>query len=333
MVYLLFAFAGLYSILWTIGFVLTLRSPDRILTVPVLGMFGFVGLAAFAGMKTTEAMENPHKLTAEAYSALEEGMSPDNVKALFGEPAALEKVYNLTRYHISMPKGVNRSLTMKQRHVDRIDASLKLKIVGEPSEANLRRGEGLGAPANAERGGLMGVEIVLIENENEIRILEGEDWNYENDMAAEDVAVAIAEAIDSTESWIATAEDENNPNMLVITPELEANFGTLCNDGACTVQIRPATEAEPVAEGEEEPEPDVTNAIRIRSKADAEPAEFRGGEEESYVWIWDEKGVVLDTDFSHSDRIIVVAFTKDVVVSSVQAGLGIEAAAKSGDDG
>jgi len=332
MVYLLLAFAGLYTLLWGIGLVLTLRSPDRNLPVPVLGLLGFVGLSAFAGMKTTEAMDNPHKLTAEAYSALKEGMSPDDVTALFGEPAPIEQVYDLTTYHISMPKGVNRSLSMKQRHVDRVDASVKLKIVGEPSEANLRRGEGLGAPANLERGGLMGVEIVLVENENETRILEGEHWTYEDDMAAEDVAAAIAEAIDGTEGWIATAEDEDNPNMLVITPELEANFGTACNEGACTVQIVPASEPEPVAEGEKEPDADVTAAIRIRSKADGKPAEFRGGEEESYVWIWDEKGVVLDTDFSNSDRIIVVAFTKDAVVASTQAGLGIQAAAKA-DEG
>lgn len=323
MVYLLLVFAGLYTLLWAIGLVLTLRSPDRNLPVPVLGLLGFVGLSAFAGMKTTEAMENPHKLTAEAFSALKEGMSPDDVKALFGEPAPMEQVYDLAPYHITMPKGVNRSLSMKQRHVDRVDATVKLKIVGEPSKANLRRGEGLGAPANAERGGMMGVEIVLVENENETRIKEGEHWTYEDDMASEDVAAAIAEAIDGTEGWLATAEDEENPNMLVIAPELEGNFGTACNDSACTVQVLPATEADSVAEGEEEPAPDVTNAIRIRSKADAEPADFRGGEEESYMWIWDEKGIVLDTDFSNSDRIIVVAFTKDSVVSSVHSGLGI----------
>ena len=332
MVYVLLAFAAIYSLLWGIGLLLTLRSPDRSLPVPLLGVVGFLGLAAFSSMKTTEAMENPHKLTAEAYTALKEGMGPDNVKALLGEPAPIDKVYDLTTYHISMPKGVNRSLSMKQRHVDRVDATVKLKIVGEPSAANLRRGEGLGSPANLERNGVMGLELVLVENENETRILEGEDWKYEDDMAAEDVAKAIAEAIDGTDGWIATAEDEDNPNLLTITPELEANFGTACNEGKCTVQVVPASEPEPVAEGEEEPDADVTSAVRIRSKADGKPAEFRGGEEESYIWIWDEKGVVLDTDFSNADRIIVVAFTKDELVATVQAGLGIEAVAKA-DEG
>jgi hypothetical protein len=333
MVYILLAFAAIYSLMWGVGLLLTLRSPDRSLPVPVLGVLGFLGLAAFSSMKTTEAMENPHKLTAEAYTALKEGMGPDNVKALLGEPAPLEKVYDLAGYHISMPKGVNRSLSMKQRHVDRIDASVKLKIVGEPSDANLRRGEGLGSPANLERNGVMGMQIVLLENDNEIRILEGEDWTYEDDMAAEDVAKAIAEAIDGTDAWIATADDEDNPNMLTITPELEANFGTACNEGSCTVQVVPATEAEPVAEGEEAADTDVMNAIRIRSKADGKPAEFRGGDEESYLWIWDEKGVVLDTDFSNADRIIVVAFTKDKLMATVQAGLGIEGPAKKADEG
>ena len=332
MVYVLLAFAALYSLLWGIGLLLTLRSSERSLPVPLLGVVGFLGLAAFSSMKTTEAMENPHKLTAEAYTALKEGMGPDNVKALLGEPAPLDKVYDLTAYHISMPKGVNRSLSMKQRHVDRVDATVKLKIVGEPSDANLRRGEGLGSPANLERNGVMGMEIVLVENENETRILEGEDWTYEDDMAAEDVTKAIAEAIDGTDGWMATAEDEDNPNLLTITPELEANFGTACNEGKCTVQVVAASEPEPVAEGEEEPAADVTSAVRIRSKADGKPADFRGGEEESYIWIWDEKGVVLDTDFSNADRIIVVAFTKDEMVATVQAGLGIQAVAKA-DEG
>lgn len=325
MVYLLLAFAGIYSLMWLLGLVLTIRSPDRNLAVPAIGLLGFLGLSGFAGMKTTEAMDNPHKLTAEKFSQLKAGMSPDEVKGLFGEPAPIDKKYNLATYHIGMPKGLNRSLSMDQRHVDRIEASIKVKISGEPSEANLRRGEGLGAPANLERGGLMGATLRLVENENETLITEGEHWTYEDNDTPEIVAKKIAEAIDATEAWAAVGSTDEEPNMVTITPELEANFGTACNDGACTVQVVAASEPE-VAEGEESEEPaDVTGAIIIRSKTDGEPQEFRGGSEEAYLWIWDEKGRVLDTDFSNVDRIVVVGFDKHAVVSSVQSGLGIEA--------
>lgn len=335
MVYLLLAFAGIYSILWIVGLALTLRSPERNLVVPALGVLGFLGLTGFAGMTANEALDNPHQLVADKYTKLEVGMNPDQVKALFGDPSPIDQKYELTTYHIGMPKGLNRSLSKDQRHIDRIEATAKIKISGEPSRARLgRRGEGLGAPANRERGGLTGVSIKLVENENETIITEGEHWTYEDDDTPEIVAKKIGEAIEATEAWSAVGSTDEEPNMVTITPALESNFGTACNDGNCTVQVVPATEPEPVAEGEEEPEIDVTGAIIIRSKTDGKPQDFRGGAAEAYVWIWDEKGVVLDTDFSNADRIVVVGFDDHKVVSFVQAGLGIEAPpAKEGGEG
>jgi len=334
MVYLLLAFAAVYTVLWLVGLALTVRSPERNLVIPALGLLGFIGLSGFAGMKTSEAMATPHQLTADKYSQLKAGMSPDDVKRLFGEPSPIDQKYDLATYHISMPKGLNRSLTMDSRHIERVEASIKIKISGEASKANLgRRGEGLGAPATRERGGLTGVSLKLIENENETIITEGEHWTYEDDDAPEVVAAKIAEAIEATEGWSAVGSTDEEPNMVTVKPKLEANFGTACNDGACTVQVVAASEPEPVAEGEEEPPLDVTGAIIIRSKTDGKPQEFRGGAEEAYVWIWDEKGVVLDTDFSNEDRIVVIGFDKHEVVSSVQSGLGIEAppAAEGGE--
>jgi hypothetical protein len=333
MVYLLLAFAGIYSLLWLIGLALAVRSTERNLAIPAIGLLGFLGLTGFAGMKTTEAMDNPHKLTAEKYNQLKEGMTPDEVKALFGEPSPIDEKYELTTYHIGMPKGLNRSLSMDQRHIDRVEASIKVKISGEPSKAQLgRRDEGLGAPANAERNGLTGASIKLVENGNETIITEGEHWTYEDDDTPEIVAKKIAEAIEATEAWSAVGSTDEEPQMLTITPKLEANFGTACND-TCTVQVLPATEPEPVAEGEEEKPLDVTGAIIIRSKTDGKPQEFRGGSEEAYVWIWDEDGRVLDTDFSNEDRIVVVGFDKHKVISSVQAGLGIAPTPAAAEDG
>jgi len=350
MVYLLLAIAAVYSLLWTIGLILTLRSPERNLIVPIIGLLGFLGLAAYSTTTMQEAVDNPHKLTAETYGKLTAGMSPDEVKSLFGDPAPIEEKYNLAAYHISMPKGLNRSLSKDTRHVERVEASMKIKISGEPSKANLgRRGEGLGAPANRERGGLTGVTLKLVEENSITYIVETADsdreveqaeaaegepatfysyWTYEDDDTPELVAAKIGEAIDATETWAAVGSSDEEPNMVTVKPALEANFGTACNEGACTVQVVAASEAEPVAEGEEEPPADVTGAIIIRSKTDGKPQEFRGGQEEAYVWIWDEKGVVLDTDFSNEDRIIVVGFDNHKVVSSVHSGLGIEATSK-----
>jgi hypothetical protein len=381
MVYLLLAFAGIYSILWLVGLTLTLRSPDRNLLVPIIGLLGFVGLTSFAGMKANEALDNPHRLLAEKYTQLEQGMNPDQVKALFGDPAAMDEVFELTTYHIGMPKGLNRSLSKEQRHVERIEASMKVKIAGEPSKANLgRRGEGLGAPANRERGGLTGAVLKLVENDKWTLVAEsgfdtesyntgleeqtGEDswsalaasseieagktyrtaegqvfsfvfWTYEDDDTPEIVAKKMGEAIDSSPAWLGVGSTDEEPNMVTITPELEENFGEACNGGNCTVQVVAASEPEPVAEGEAKPELDVTTSIIIRSKTDGKPQEFRGGASEAYMWIWAEDGVVLDTDFSNEDRIVVVGFDNHKVVGMVQAGLGVQApeAAKKSEGG
>jgi hypothetical protein len=350
MVYLLLAIAAVYSLLWTVGLILTLRSSERNLIVPIIGLLGFLGLAAFSTSTMQEAEANPHMLTADRYSKLATGMTPDEVKSLFGDPAPIEQKYNLATYHIGMPKGLNRSLSKDTRHVERVEASMKIKVTGEPSKANLgRRGEGLGAPANYERGGLTGLSLKLVE-ENSItyivettdadreveqaEVAEGEPatfysyWTYEDDDTPELVAAKIGEAIEATEGWTAVGSTDEEPNMVTVKPALEANFGTACHEGACTLQVVAASEAEPVAEGEEIPPVDVTGAIILRSKTDGKPQEFRGGQEEAYVWIWDEKGVVLDTDFSNEDRIVVIGFDNHKVVSSVHSGLGIEATTK-----
>ena len=161
----------------------------------------------------------------------------------------------------------------------------------------------------------MGLTIVLVENENETRIVEGEHWNYEDDMTAEDVAKKIAEAIDATDAWAAEGSTDDEPTMVTITPALEANYGTACNDGKCTVQIAAASEPE-----EEGAPLDVTGAVRIRSRSDGKPADFRGGEDETFVKIWQEDGVLLDGDFSTDNRMIIAGFIKGELVGKTHSG-------------
>ncbi len=320
MAYLLLAFAAFYTLLWAAGLLLTLKSDgERNLPVPVIGLLMFLGLSGYVGMAANEAMNNPPKVTADNFGKLSTGMSLDDVKGVLGEPAPADKDFDLASYRISFPEPVTRRLRGGMKHADRIEANVKLKIVGEPSKANLRRGEGLGAPANAERGGLMGLTLVLTENENETRIVEGEHWTYEDDMSAEDVAKKIAEAIDATEAWSAEGSTDDEPTMVTITPALEANFGSACNDGKCTIQVAAASEPE-----EEGADLDVTGAVRIRSRADGKPADLRGGEDETFVHIWQENGVLLDADFSTDHRMVIAGFIKGELVGTTQSGLGIE---------
>lgn len=329
MAFLLLAFSAFYTLLWCVGLLLTLKSDgDKNLPVPIMGLLLFLGLSGYVGMAANEAMNNPPKLTPEAFNKIQPGMSLDDLTALMGQPGADEAPYDFTAYRISYPDDVTRRLRSDMRIAERVDAVAKLKIVGEPSKANLRKGEGLGAPADAERGGVMGLTIILVENENETRITEGEHWTYEDDMTAEDVAKKIGEAIDASESWIAVGSTDDEPTTVAITPELESNFGTACNEGRCTIQIAAATE---LAEDAEEGTPlDVTGAIRIRSRNDGKPSDFRGGEDETFVKIWTEKGVLLDADFSTDNRMIIAGFVKGQTVGATQSGLempqGAEAA-------
>jgi hypothetical protein len=329
MAFLLLAFSAFYTLLWAAGLLLTLKSDgERNLPVPVIGLLAFLGLSGYVGMAANEAMNNPPKVTAENYGKISEGASLDDVTAVLGAPAPDDKDFDFASYRISFPEKVTRRLRSGMRKAERVEASVKLKIKGEPSKANLRRGEGLGAPANAERGGLMGLTIVLTENENETRIVEGEHWTYEDDMSAEDVAKKIAEAIDATDAWTAEGSTDDEPTMITIEPELEANFGSACNDGACTVQIAAASEPE-----EEGAPLDVTGAVRIRSRADGKPADLRGGEDETFVKIWQEDGVLLDGDFSTDHRMIIAGFIKGELVGKTQANLGIEEAPAEDEGG
>ena len=328
MAYVLLAFALLYSLLWAIGLVLTLRSPDRSLPIPVLGTLGFLGLTGFAGLQTSASLDHPHKLTADTFNKLSDGMTPDQVMEILGEPKALEEKMDIAAFHINYPDAIKARISSEKRFADRVDADVKIKIAGEPSKARLSRGEGLGAPANKERGGVWGLDILLIENGNETHIKEGEHWTYEDDMTAEVVTQKIAEAIDATDAWVAATGGEDEPTVITIKPELEANLGTGCNENRCTVQVVAASEPK-----EEGAELDVTGAVRIRAKADGKVQDFRGGEEAVVAHIWFEKGVLLDTDFSREDRIIVAAFQKEALVGLSQAGLGIAPVAAAPAEG
>lgn len=309
MVIVFLAFTGFFALLWVLGLVLTLRSDgDKTLFVPVLGVALFVGLSAYLGGEFSKATANPHRLTAENLAAIETGASPEAVKQRLGQPVGDDVQIDLVSMSLSVPKEVKSTLG-GNRFAERVDAKMTLKIVGEPSRAGVRRGEVLGAtamPADEETpaSGLMGAVLTLKAGETETVFTEGEDWNYENDMTPEDVAKALGEAIDAHEAWRADASPDDAPETVVVYPEAEEALGTFCNDN-CVAQVTSGA----------------TNALRVRGRADGSEAKFYGGQDETFVLIFDEPGVFLDLDFSQERRVFIAGFVKNSLAGVSSTGI------------
>ena len=307
MAYLVLAISLVYALLWGAGLMISMRSDGKkTVWIPVLGLLLFIGFSAGSAMAVQTAMANPPRITLDTFYSVKDGMSPEDLNGLFGTPAAEDEEYDFNAYSIVYPDGVRSRLrSMTDRRAEQVDATLSMKFTGEPSRANLRRGEGLGSPADEERNGLMGVEIVLRENGNETRILEGEDWEYTDDMTAEEVAKTIGDLIDATDAWHAEGSPDSSPRSVLITPEIEENGGTVCNEN-CAAQIT-----------------QITKAVSIRGFTDATEQGFRGGEDETHVRIWDEVGILMDADFSTANRMIIAGFVNDELVGVHQSGLEV----------
>jgi hypothetical protein len=296
MAYLVLAISLIYALLWGAGLMLSLRSDgNKSVWIPVLGLLLFVGFSAGSAMAVQTAIANPPRLTVQNFLAARVGMTPEDLNGLFGTPKPDDLNYDFKGdYSITFPEEVASRLR---------DATMSIKIVGEPGRVHPTRGEGLGAPANEEKNGIVGLEIVLRENGNELRILEGQDWTYEEQMTAEDVAKKLGELIDASDAWHAQGSPDSDPRSVIITPEIETNRGTVCNE-ACSAQIM-----------------QVTTAANIRGFTDGSEQKFKGGEDETWVTVWQEDGVLMDADFSTSNHMIIAGFVKGEMVGITQSGL------------
>ena len=322
MAYLVLAISLLYALIWGAGLMLSLRSDGKkTVWIPVLGLLLFGGFSAGSAMAVQTAMSNPPRLTVETFQAATTGMNGEDLNGLFGTPKADETEYDFKgEYSLVFPEEVNNRLR-GERHAEQVDAKLAIKISGEPGRAHPRRGEGLGALAEEEKNGLLGVEIVVMENGNMLRLVEGEDgsaseleeepegtvevkyWQYETDMTAEAVAKLLGELVDETDAWHAEGSPDSDPRSVIITPELEANGGTVCNT-VCSAKVQ-----------------NVTTAVGIRGFTDGTEQSFKGGEDETWVKVWQEDGVLMDADFSTSNRMIIAGFINGEMVGIVQSGL------------
>ena len=322
MAYLVLAISLLYALIWGAGLMLSLRSDGKkTVWIPVLGLLLFVGFSAGSAMAVQTAIANPPRLTVESFLSAKTGMTPEDLNGVFGTPKADEIAYDFKgEYNLNFPEEVNNRLR-GERHAEQIDAKLSIKITGEPGRAHPRRGEGLGATADEEKNGLLGVEINVMENGNLLRIVEGAEgsaseleeepegtvevkyWQYESDMTAEEVAKRLGELIDETDAWHAEGSPDSDPRSVIITPENEENGGTVCNT-VCSAQVQ-----------------NVTTAVSIRGFTDATEQNFKGGEDETWVKVWQEDGILMDADFSTANRMIIAGFIKGEMVGIVQSGL------------
>lgn len=308
MAYLVLVICLVYALLWGAGLAFALRSDgQKAVWVPVMGLLVFVGGSASSAMSVQHAIANPPVLTEASYTQLQLGMSVEDVKGLFGDPQPEDKEFDLRRFSLSMPGAISSRLRGK-RYSPASDAMLVISFSGEPTRANLspRRGEGLGRKAAEENNGVMGLEVAIRENGNELKIVEGVDWEYENDMTDEQIAAKFAELIDASDSWNAE-NPEDKPKQVIISPALEANKASVCNT-ACSAQVLTGP----------------NSSVKVRGVDDGTEMQFRGGEDEAFVHYWFEQGVLMDADFVSNDKLVVVGFIADENVGMIQAGLNIE---------
>ena len=308
MVYIVLSLCIFFTLLWGAGLLFSVKSDgQRAVWIPVAGLLCF----AYFTFSTTTAAQHaknfPHRLVTDSYLTVEssvgEGMTSEEVSGHLGEPVPDDvELPPLAENNIGYPPEVSGRLR-GERHVDAVPARMVIKITGEASKANLRRGEGLGASAADEKNGLMKLDLVLTENENTAQFLEGEHWEYTDDMTAEEVAQALGAAIDEHPSWTAEASPENDPETIIIRPELEENGGVICND-VCTAQIMTGP----------------NEAVSARSYVDGEPRNFYGGDKEYFVHVWYEEGVLLDADFSTADRMVIAGYIDNELVGLAQNG-------------
>lgn len=309
MAYLVLVICITYSLLWAAGLAFAVRSDgQKAIWVPALGLVLFIAGSASSAMSVQQATANPPKLTEDNYNALQVGMTLADTEGVFGSAEPDEKEFDLNKFSLTLPREVSSRLR-GEKHADARDAQLVISFSGEPTRANLRprKGEGLGRQAIEENNGVMGLEVVIRENGNELKIVEGEHWNYEDDMTPEQIATKFAELIDADDAWNAEV-DEDKPKRVTVTPALEGNKASACNE-ACSAQVMTGP----------------NSSVKIRGADDGSEMKFRGGEDEAFVKFWYEEGVLMDADFSTADKLVIAGFIAGKMVGKVQAGIDIAA--------
>lgn len=309
MAYLILVIGILYSIAWAAGLSFSLKSSgEKSPWIPALGLIAFVGLSVMSGLAAKDAMDAPEQITASGYTSLSFNMTPDEVAAVLGAPEVdpQRERFDLAGRGVTIPSVVGARLPSGENLAEALSAKLVITISGEAS----RRGAWgkLGAKANNEGGGVAGLQLVLKENDNETTFTEGEEWTYENGDTPEIVAKKIGEAIDAHPSWNAEGSTEEAPTKVIISPELEENFGDAGNKLEGWVATGPNT------------------GVKVGIMDDGSPQRFRGGMDSALLQFWFEKEAVLDGNFTMTDRLVLVGFIDDKLKAIRQSGIDLTAA-------
>ena len=314
MAYLSLILSVVYFLAWSIGMFYSFKTPGkRALWVPVFGILFFIGFGFYSLLASQVAMSNPPQLTAEAYNGVavgaqdEEGemiggMSRDEVHGALGVPVDPTKLnLDLAEMGVSVPGEVGSRL-MGEQVADATGATMTINFFGEPWTRRSR--DTLGASAKDEKNGLKDLVICLKDGENEQCFTEGEDWEYEKEQTVEDVAATVAELIDATDEWVAEGSTDDNPHRITISHESEEKLGIVGNSAECVVATGPNT------------------AVRLRRHDAGEPQQFKGGQDEVRLEYFYEPDIIMDANFSMTDRLVLVGFINDLAAGKVASGLG-----------
>jgi hypothetical protein len=307
MAFMLLAIGVLFTIGWGIGLIFSLKSDaPRNPVIPALGILAFLWLGYTGLSAAMKTMDNPARLSGIAYDTIKDGMSPDQVNAVFGAPMVKpdRQQLDLAGKGVSLPGEIVARLAQGEDRAEAVSAKLSITIEGEPSKRKAKTG--LGASAANEGNGLVGLQIVLAESGNETTITEGEHWTYVNLDTAEMVAQKIGQAIDAHPSWAAQGGSDEAPKRITIQSELASNGGEPGNNMTC----RAAPKGK-------------NTAVRVGYRDDGGTVSFRGGQHSVELRFWLEKDQVLDGDFTLTDRLVVVGYMNEQVKTMKQAGLGV----------
>ena len=291
---------------WAVGLVFTLRSDaPRNPVIPALGIAAFVAVTFTSITAVSETMDNPARLNAKTYDRILDGMTAAEVEGLLGPAMASpdRKSLDLAGKGVALPGDIVARLPQGADRAEAISAKVSITIGGEPSKRNAKTG--LGASAANGGNGVIGLQIILKEGGNQTTITEGKDWTYAPMDTAETVARNIGAAIDAHESWKVTAPTDAAPTRLMIESALPHNSGESGNAMTC----RAAPEGK-------------NTAIRVGYRDDGKPVNFRGGQPSVELKFWLEKDIVMDGDFTMTDRLVVVGYVDEKVQALKQAGLG-----------
>jgi hypothetical protein len=306
MAYLVFVVGLIYSAVWAAGLLFSTKSVgDKNPVIPAIGLLAFLGLSGMSAMAAKDAMDNPDRLLPEAYMSLKWSQTVDDLSSLLGSPhdGPPGNTQTLAGMGLIVPGEISSRLPDDAWDADAISARLILTVLGEPGRRNQR--DTLGAKAETEKNGMAGLQIVLKENTNEVTFTEGQEWTYENGDTAEMVAKKIGDAIDAHPSWIGEGSPESSPTKVIISPELDTNFGTKGNDMEGWVATGKNT------------------SFKVSYTASGEPQKFTGGKDSVSLKFWYEQEDVLDGNFSMTDRIIMVGFLDNKLSSVHQSGISL----------